>query len=445
MSMYRFVHLSDIHFGQEKNGTLVIHEDVRDELVLDAERMAREHGAAHAILVNGDVAYSGKPQEYVRAAEWLDRLCLATGCPRTAVCVVPGNHDIDLDRIEYLANIVQKRLQAAPADLAQGDLEEFGKSEENNPLLPKLKAYREFAEQYGCGFEDAASPSWTRNFEFPGGHTLAVAGLTSVQVSDKSDRHGSLVLGNRQYAGLMRHPNLEYIVLVHHPLEWFKDAVQARQYLHSRARVLMFGHEHVPDINKISDSQDTERLVIFSGATNPEEASVVYGHTYNWIEMSERVENAMQKLAVVVRPRVWVPVQTKFDADRERLGGPDWREFTIACPRFQTNVDDSSATAEFPGGNCAGLGGAAMLSDRDERFDRLRLLFWRYLNWRDRLSTLVTLDLLPSTPDRPLPQTLEKTALNQARSDRKLARLWDEVMQYVPVGEREANPFKVEE
>jgi predicted phosphodiesterase len=443
MSTYRFVHLSDIHFGQEKNGTLVIHEDVRDELVLDAERMARDHGAAHAILVNGDVAYSGKPQEYVRAAEWLDKLCLATGCPRASVCVVPGNHDIDLDRIEYLANMVQKQLQAAPADLAQAHLEEFGKSEENNPLLPKLKAYREFAEQYGCGFDDSASPSWIRRFEFPAGHVLAIAGLTSVQVSDKTDRHGSLVLGNRQYAGLMRHPNLEYIVLVHHPLEWFKDVVQARQYLNSRARVLMFGHEHVPEINKISDSQDTERLVIFSGATNPEETNDVYGHTYNWMELSERVENGTQKLVIVVRPRVWVPVQTSFDADRARLGGPDSRGFTIACPRFQVNLKEGSEAAEVPGSE--GLAGAAMLSDRDERFDRLRLLFWRYLNWRDRLSTLVRLDLLPSTPDRPLPQTLEKTALNQAKTDRKLAKLWDEVMQYVPVTEREANPFKVEE
>ena len=30
---YRFIHISDIHFGQEKNGTMVIHEDARKKLI----------------------------------------------------------------------------------------------------------------------------------------------------------------------------------------------------------------------------------------------------------------------------------------------------------------------------------------------------------------------------------------------------------------------------
>jgi len=41
---YRFVQLSDIHFGQERGGTLVTHEDVRRKLIDDAAGLAKEAG-----------------------------------------------------------------------------------------------------------------------------------------------------------------------------------------------------------------------------------------------------------------------------------------------------------------------------------------------------------------------------------------------------------------
>ena len=34
-----YVHLSDIHFGQEKGAELIIHDDVKDRLVEDAKEL----------------------------------------------------------------------------------------------------------------------------------------------------------------------------------------------------------------------------------------------------------------------------------------------------------------------------------------------------------------------------------------------------------------------
>jgi hypothetical protein len=47
---YRFIHLSDIHFGQERDGTLVIHEDARQKLIEDCADFARDNGPADGIL-----------------------------------------------------------------------------------------------------------------------------------------------------------------------------------------------------------------------------------------------------------------------------------------------------------------------------------------------------------------------------------------------------------
>src|SRR5690348_619334 len=88
-----FIHLSDIHFGQEKGGQVNINDDVKECLIEDARKRVAHlcKGVADGIIVSGDIAYAGKLAEYQQAGEWLDRLALAIGCKKTAVQVVPGN------------------------------------------------------------------------------------------------------------------------------------------------------------------------------------------------------------------------------------------------------------------------------------------------------------------------------------------------------------------
>ncbi|MCE5268862.1 MAG: hypothetical protein LLG00_13365, partial [Planctomycetaceae bacterium] len=98
MTAYRFVHVSDIHFGQEKqNGTVVARDDVRTELLNDCRTREKTLGPAEGILVTGDIAFSGKKEEYGRAAEWLDELTKAAGCAeRTSHVCSARNLRIDL-------------------------------------------------------------------------------------------------------------------------------------------------------------------------------------------------------------------------------------------------------------------------------------------------------------------------------------------------------------
>ena len=43
-----FVHLSDIHFGQEKGGQIWVHEDVRESLIEDVGLAVRDLEAGRA-------------------------------------------------------------------------------------------------------------------------------------------------------------------------------------------------------------------------------------------------------------------------------------------------------------------------------------------------------------------------------------------------------------
>ena len=57
-----FVHLSDIHFGQERGSQLFIHNDVKKCLIEDAVDLVDKYanGCATGLIVTGDIAYSGK-------------------------------------------------------------------------------------------------------------------------------------------------------------------------------------------------------------------------------------------------------------------------------------------------------------------------------------------------------------------------------------------------
>ena len=96
-----FVHVSDIHFGQERDQRVHIHDDVKQQLIADAGEVVRglPGGNAQGVLVTGDIAYSGIWAQYEAAGRWLDGLAAEIGCPIHRVQMVPGNHDLDRNKL----------------------------------------------------------------------------------------------------------------------------------------------------------------------------------------------------------------------------------------------------------------------------------------------------------------------------------------------------------
>ncbi len=466
--VHRFLHLSDIHFGQEqKDGTLVKHDHIRDALVGDAESLAKRRGVPSRVLVTGDTAYSGTVEEYKIANQWLEKLAKACGCDVTDVSTIPGNHDCDRTAISNMAKMIYGQLRACNPELLQANLHNINADgEAANPFLPKLHAYRQFANSFGCDFESPARPLWLRDFDLPGGLKLRFLGLTSVQVSDKDDAVGKMVLGNQQYI-IAEQANAINIVLVHHPLDWFIDEIEASQFLQNNARVIMVGHEHSLNIQKTEDAiSKKEWLVIYAGAVTPPQG--VFGYTYNWLEFSYEEKDGKHYLAVEIFPRVWVQQGVRFDADHGRLGGAGESvrimihcpnvspattppveaaaPVTAAAPVASSQNPQPGAPQASPQAEASGPQVKSTMDNQTAGFDRLRYLFWRYLDWRQRLKVLVDVDALPKTADQPVPQTLERVALeNAAKNAGKLHALWEAIMPLVPEDKRSTNPFPSKE
>ncbi len=147
-----FVHLSDIHFGQEKGGQTVIDDDVKASVIDECRQFfaGMSQQSIGGVIVTGDIAYAGQEAQYKTAGEWLDELTSAIKCKRSDVYVVPGNHDIDRSCIsEGCRDMLSSIVKGGDAKLdkyleAEGDKEQ---------LFNRFKSYRLFAEAYDCSLD----------------------------------------------------------------------------------------------------------------------------------------------------------------------------------------------------------------------------------------------------------------------------------------------------
>ena len=90
-----WLHISDIHLraGNEWSQDVVLKAMCRNILE------QREAGTgADFILVTGDIAFSGKSEEYDLAEKFFDDLQAASGVLKGRIFCIAGNHDIDRDR-----------------------------------------------------------------------------------------------------------------------------------------------------------------------------------------------------------------------------------------------------------------------------------------------------------------------------------------------------------
>src|SRR5438046_3193274 len=87
----RWLHLSDLHvraFDWSQDVVLA-------SLQADVAKRYRGLARPDLIFITGDIAFSGKPEQYVNASALLTKISTTLEVPPHRVFLVPGNHDID--------------------------------------------------------------------------------------------------------------------------------------------------------------------------------------------------------------------------------------------------------------------------------------------------------------------------------------------------------------
>jgi 3',5'-cyclic AMP phosphodiesterase CpdA len=79
-----FVHLSDIHFqsGLSEVSKYDLDSPLRHAILRDLKQLRERDRFKHfdGILISGEIAYAGKPDEYATAIEWINEIAAVIGC-----------------------------------------------------------------------------------------------------------------------------------------------------------------------------------------------------------------------------------------------------------------------------------------------------------------------------------------------------------------------------
>jgi predicted MPP superfamily phosphohydrolase len=317
------VHLSDIHFTASGGGLARRNESLRVDVLNDLKEMAGQRGPAAAVVVTGDIAFSGLPAEYAMARDWLDKVAGVVGVARTSVLCVPGNHDVNRASIGPTGEAIRDLLRARPTDGVDPALDRY-MAEHQLPILGPLANYNDFAFNYRCHIGVGGLPYWEADLQLDDRWLLTVRGITTVLCSDHRDARPNLVVGRTQATLPLDRPDRIYLVLAHHPPDWYHDQERVLDALRHRASVLLCGHKHAQRIEQVDDM-----LRVVAGAVHPEEGQG-WEPRYNFLEF-EPPNNDPPELKVRVYPRVFSETQNRFIA--EVMEKKEFQEFSLALPQ----------------------------------------------------------------------------------------------------------------
>jgi len=319
------LHISDIHFCSPEclNPDFDPERPYRTQLIRDVKSRVSELGGVNAILISGDIAFKGAPEEYETAMAWIKELAAGALCPLERVFVVPGNHDVDRSRI--LQSLSTRNAQAAIAnaqDAHQREREfraQICDSATGRALLEPIKAYNDFAAFFNCQVYLPDKLIWKQDLELEHKVQLRIHGLTSTIMSGadgKDDSRESLYLSPLQTV-LDPEEDIVNLVLAHHPPEWFMDQYACEDAINGRAMVHMFGHTHRQRIVR-----DTQYVRFSAGAVNPERYESGWLPGYNLVEIhvvgdgpERQLEINSHLLQWQTSPDMFRPAQTQEGED----------------------------------------------------------------------------------------------------------------------------------
>jgi 3',5'-cyclic AMP phosphodiesterase CpdA len=139
------VHLSDLHLRLTEDGGVPWDEEQATTRFLeDLNQQPRlPLNPIQAIVVSGDVSFQCRPESFMRARVFLERLADQVGIPLERVVLTPGNHDVNRDRARTTVNSLKAMRAGDTTWLAK--FEEFLKFTESfygEPAFHPDRLYR---------------------------------------------------------------------------------------------------------------------------------------------------------------------------------------------------------------------------------------------------------------------------------------------------------------
>ena len=280
----RILHLSDFHFSSGKAWdadpvlrTLAgfIGKEVKDGLQPDL------------VAITGDLAFSGTTEEYALAKAWLEKELLPMlpeDFPRNRLLLVPGNHDVDRQAVDFVAQSVQSSLLNAVDQMQIGKL--LADLVQREVLLKRHHAYLSFLSDW-LG-EPQALPWWQRSIVLPDSR-LQIAGLDSAFMACGDTDRSRLLLSRYQINQTVVTKAAESadwrIALLHHPWDYLaeSDSHESRALIHQHCDLVLRGHLHKTQTERVVPPDPSRACLELAAGCVYENSQ--YPNAFQWVEL----------------------------------------------------------------------------------------------------------------------------------------------------------------
>ena len=258
-----WLHVSDFHI---RAGDPYDRDVVLGALVRSVKDMRERQGRApDLIFATGDIAQSGKTNEYAGATIFFDELLAAAGLERRDLFLIPGNHDVDREQGIGLARTLNSGEDADKY---------FNPAVAKPHISQKLGAFCAWYDEYFKGIREfpratTCGPVEVRDIR---GIRLGVLPLNIALFCQDDNDHNKLLLGRRCLQPAideLKQQNIQLkLALIHHPLDWLCDIERAniKASLHSEMDLILRGHLHETDLETVCSASGTV-LNLAAGAT----------------------------------------------------------------------------------------------------------------------------------------------------------------------------------
>ena len=238
----RIIHFCDFHIKTTED-----HNEYLDPQKVVQAISSLPNADNYIIVVSGDIAFSGKPEEYAVLSPFMTYFFGKNGFTRIEKSIpfiyVPGNHDID-----FLTSSLPQNYDT---------FKEHNDSTIDNPktdigaiqlqYINAMKAFFQFSEKGHCKWID---PIINNRIVTVDGHSIGFVLLNTAPYSliggTEIDK-GSHRLTSDQITAISNATNAEINCLVmHHGIEWYSNADKnrLREIIANKYNVVMAGHEH---------------------------------------------------------------------------------------------------------------------------------------------------------------------------------------------------------
>lgn len=282
-------HFSDFHIGRPKGPQ----SNAMASLIEAVERAASEHvvNKVDAVFITGDIAYSGKSEEYDKFQhDFLSPLKEINVFSDAVVYAVPGNHDIDCDATLPISwETIGVRNQKIF----------FSENEEGVRIriqrATAFNAYWTFVQKNGI---ISPNPNQEvsvirREESYPFDIIATNTAFFSDHENDSSGETTPSPIESLNHRLSLRTKNKPIVILAHHPQKCFLSSQQSQlsTLLRDKKAVLLHGHEHIPHV---SFNRDGTILTFGFGASylasHSEQTVAPYQNTFTHCKLDTNLQ-----------------------------------------------------------------------------------------------------------------------------------------------------------